>query len=272
MSGLRAPVVSGIGGGVATTTLAVALRAHDAGRVAAETADILACRGTLDSLRRVAAVLERLRVPSAGAPPVLAVTLDGARLPRGPVRARLELLDASAGAVVLLPHVPRWRTIADPLPEAAQLLVEPAERLPRPLRAYAAALRELAAAVAASGRLQSGPEPAHRTSAAGPAATRSPGSGPRNPIPAPTVAPRLPLPSRSAPPAGPTLPTGDRVTGEVPRVVGTFRPVVGSVSPAPAPAGAPPGTTEPVRRPRGVRIVPAAPRRPVSSDRIEQVG
>ena len=160
MSGLRAPVVSGVAGGVGVTTLAVALRAHDAGRAGVEAADILACRGTLDSLRRAAAVLER--PGGAPAPPVLAVTLDGARLPRGPVRARLELLDAAVSAVVLLPHVSRWRTTADPLPEVAQLLAEPAERLPRPLRAYAAALRELAAAVAASGRLRVGrpPDPA----------------------------------------------------------------------------------------------------------------
>jgi hypothetical protein len=87
---------------------------------------------------------------------VLAVTLAG-RAPRGPLRARLELLEPDAAALVLLPHVRRWCTLADPLAEAAQLLVEPAAQLPRPLRAYAAALRELVAAVAASGRLARDP-------------------------------------------------------------------------------------------------------------------
>jgi hypothetical protein len=309
VTGLRAPVVAGVAGGVGVTTLAVALRAHDSGRTAADTADILACRATLDSLRRVAAVLER---PPTGPPPVLAVTLDGPRLPRGPVRARLEVLEAAASAVVLLPHVPRWRTTADPLPEVGQLLVEPAERLPRPLRAYAAALRELAAAVAASGRLQAGFDPArgastaafdpaHRAGAAGfdpvrgarvagPAnqagaagpplhqgAIRPAGPGSRNPTSAPAGSLRRAVPIPSGASARPAVPrsdaptgaasTGAGPTGAAPRVVGAFRPVVGSVVHA-APA---PGPAEPVRRARGVRIVPASRPR-VSAERIEQVG
>jgi hypothetical protein len=256
VSGLRAPVVSGVAGGVGVTTLAVALRANDAGRAGAETADILACRGTLDSLRRAAAALER---PGASAPPVLAVTLDGSRLPRGPVRARLELLDAAVSAVVLLPHVPRWRTTADPLPEAAQLLVEPAERLPRPLRAYAAALRELAAAVAASGRLQGGP------------ATRAAGSGPGRerrlgPASPPTAAGR---PAREEASRRLRSPVGRPPDPGAPRVVGAFRPVVGSVVPA---APVVPRPAEPVRRGRGVQIVPAVSRPRASTERIEQVG
>jgi hypothetical protein len=257
VSGLRAPVVSGVAGGVGVTTLAVALRAHDAGRAGAEAADILACRGTLDSLHRVAAALER--PGGAPAPPVLAVTLDGARLPRGPVRARLELLDTAVTAVVLLPHVSRWRTTADPLPEVAQLLAEPAERLPRPLRAYAAALRELAAAVAASGRLRVGRPP-------DPAVPRTAGSGP--------AAPGAP---RAAAPAAPraTAPAAARGAATVlaPRVVGAFRPVVGSVvHAAPVVDRAVPRPAEPVRRSRGVRIVPAGTRPRASTERIEQVG
>jgi hypothetical protein len=155
VSGLRAPVVAGVAGGVGTTTVAVALRGHDGACERVDTADVLACRGTLDSLARAAAALEHA---GPGPRPVLAVTLDGARA-RGALRARLELLDA--GAIVVLPHVRRWRTLADPVAEAAILLREPVDRLPRPLRAYAAALRELAGAVATSGRL-------HRPSATAP--------------------------------------------------------------------------------------------------------
>jgi hypothetical protein len=146
---MRLPVVAGVGGGVGTTTVAVALRGHDAGRVAGTCPDILVCRATLDSLRRTAVVLD-----GAGPepPPVLAVTL-AARVPRRPLRAQLDLLEADAAALVLLPNVPRWCALVDPLAEAAQLLVEPAAQLPRPLRAYAAALRDLVTAVAATGRL-----------------------------------------------------------------------------------------------------------------------
>ena len=149
MTGLRAPVVAGVGGGVGTTALAVALRGIDGGRERVDTADILACRGTLDSLARAADALQH----AGPAPrPVLAVTLDGGRAP-GVLRARLELVAADT-AVVLLPHVRRWRTLADPVAEMSSLLRDPLDRLPRPLRAYAAALRVLAGAVATSGRLR----------------------------------------------------------------------------------------------------------------------
>jgi len=141
---------------VGTTTLAVALRGRDGGRERADTADVVACRGTLDSLARAADILESA---GPGPRPVVAVTLDGARA-RGAVRARLELLGSATGAVVLLPHVERWRTLADPVAEVASLLRQPVDRLPRPLRAYAAALRELAGAVATSGRLHPPPPPA----------------------------------------------------------------------------------------------------------------
>ena len=63
MTGMRAPVVAGVGGGVGTTTVAVGLRGHDAGRLAGlppgRWPDILVCRGTLDSVRRAAAAFLR---------------------------------------------------------------------------------------------------------------------------------------------------------------------------------------------------------------------
>ena len=81
MNGMRAPVVAGVGGGVGTTTVAVGLRGHDrgvTGRRSDGLPDILVCRGTLDSVRRAAAVLDEAGTEP---PPVLAVTLAG-RAPR----------------------------------------------------------------------------------------------------------------------------------------------------------------------------------------------
>ena len=157
-SGMRVPVVAGVGGGVGTTTVAVGLRGHDGGRVAGRRPDILVCRDTLDSVQRAAEVLD---AASPEPPPVLAVTLAGRAL-RGALRPRLELLEPDTAGLVLLPHVRRWSTLPDPLAEVARLLVDPADRLPRPVRAYAAALRELVAAVAASGRLGGDPVPPAR--------------------------------------------------------------------------------------------------------------
>ena len=167
VTAMRAPVVAGVGGGVGTTTVAAALRGHDAGRVTAGWPDILVCRGTLDSLSRAAAVLE---TADPEAFPVLAVTLDAARTTRRPIRAHLELLEPDLGALVVLPYVRRWATLGDPVAEAAHLLAAPADRLPRPLRMYAAALRELVEAVTASGRLDAAPDQPQR---------RRPGSGDR---------------------------------------------------------------------------------------------
>ncbi len=275
MTGLRAPVVAGVGGGVGTTTLAVALRGNDGGRAGVDVADVLACRGSLDSLRRATTVLERVGPAHAAARPVLAVTLDGRRAPRGSLLAHLELLEETASAVVLLPHVARWRTVGDPLQEAAHLLVEPVDRLPRPLRAYTTGLRELVAALTASGRLQAAPQQGRRAGSPGPAGAD----------PVVDHAGRAEAPGdvrrRSGPPPAPAA---------GPRVVGAFRPVVGPVSgastpvvgpvrsraaePAAEPAAGPAvePAAEPAPRRRGVRIVPVERRPAGLPERIEQVG
>jgi hypothetical protein len=178
VTAMRVPVVAGVGGGVGTTIVAAALRGHDAGRVTAGWPDILVCRGTLDSLRRAAAVLE---TADPDAFPVLAVTLDAARATRRPIRAHLERLEPDLGALVVLPCVRRWATLADPVAEAAHLLEEPADRLPRPLRAYAAALRELVEAVTASGRLDAAPDrPQRRRPGSDERDARHSGSGDRH--------------------------------------------------------------------------------------------
>jgi hypothetical protein len=147
--------------------------------------------------------------------------------------------------VVLLPHVDRWATVADPLAEVAELLVDPGPP-PRALRAYVDALRELAAAVTASGRLNAAPpDPAGRDRHPGDPRDRAPGAG--RP-PGPPVAPARPLVrAATAPPAAPPPRSGLRPVGLAPRVV----------------------TEQPPGR-RGVRVVAATPRR--AAGRIEQVG
>lgn len=287
MSGMRPPVVAGVGGGVGTTTVAVALRGRDAERGDAAAADILVCRGTLDSLRRAAALLDRA---APGPRPVLAVSLDGARVPRGPVRARLELLEPAAAAMVLLPHVRSWHTVADPLPEVARLLVDPPERVPRPVRAYAAALRELAAAVAASGRLHTAPAaPARAPRSDRPydASQQGGESGvvAGGPITAcPDGRPAVPGGAGGSGAAG--VAPGARGWGPAaPRIVGAFRPAEpphearwpSGRSTAPprgylwrSPGPAEPAGSGPVRR-VGVRVVAPTPRpapvRPHAADR-----
>ena len=296
---MRAPVVAGVGGGVGTTTVAVGLRGHDSGRVTGHrpdgSPDILVCRATLDSVRRAAAVLDE----AGTEPPVLAVTLAG-RVPRGPLRARLELLEPDAAALVLLPHVRRWCTLADPLAEAAQLLVEPVAQLPRPLRAYAAALRELVAAVAASGRLArdpiGDPDPLYSDDRH----TRRTGSAER-PVRQERSRPQVvgafrPVEDPTRQGAGPARPAA---TSALPA---QYRaPVVAAPTTSRAPTGGgtpPPGAGPPQRR-RGVRIVapdavvpdavvpdavppdavaPTGPQRPreyragAPAERVEQVG
>ena len=260
MSAMRAPVVAGVGGGVGTTTVAVGLRGHDSGRVSGHRPDgpldILVCRGTLDSVRRAAAVLDE----AGPEPPVLAVTLAG-RVPRGPLRARLELLEPDAAALVLLPHVRRWGTLTDPLAEAAQLLVEPVAQLPRPLRAYAAALRELVAAVAASGRLArdpiGDPDPPYSDDRH----TRRTGSAER-PARQERSRPQVvgafrPVGDPTRQGAGPARPAAVSAVSAAPVPAAQHRaPVVTAPTTSRPPTlGTPPPGTGPPQRRRGVRIV-----------------
>ncbi|GAA4695076.1 hypothetical protein GCM10023215_35960 [Pseudonocardia yuanmonensis] len=148
MTGFRPPSVAGVSGGVGTTTLALALHGRDSGTGAGAEADIVVCRSSAESLDRAVRIADL--VDPTAVPPVLAVTVDGAdrRHPE-----RLDELGPGWSAVVLLPHVGRWRGIVDPYREAAGLLGTPRERLPRALRPYLDAVARLARAVADSGRL-----------------------------------------------------------------------------------------------------------------------
>lgn len=175
MTGFRPPSVAGVSGGVGATTLALALHGHDGGTAAGIEADIVVCRSSAESLDRAVRIAD-LFDPMA-VPPVLAVTVDGAER-RHP--ERLDELGPGWAAVVLVPHVGRWRGIVDPYREAAGLLGSPRDRLPRALRPYLDAVTRLARAVADSGRLgRPAPTPRPPTSPPAVATLR------REPIPLP---------------------------------------------------------------------------------------
>lgn len=152
MRRLSAPRIGGVAGGVGTTTLATVLRAHDRGRDIEHGVDVLACRCTGDSLLQAAGVVSQLAAAEL-ARPVLAVTVDVPIPPRGPLRARLRMIEPQVSGLVVLPYVARWRELSDPLAEVAGLLDMPLEELPRPLRDYVLGARALAAAIVSSGQL-----------------------------------------------------------------------------------------------------------------------
>jgi hypothetical protein len=136
---MRQPRVAGVGGGVGTTTVALALRARDDARyLAGRPVDLLVCRTTTvsveDAWRAVAGAPE---------PPLLAVVADvpaGTRVPvlARPVRARLEQLEPLVSALVAVPFVRAWRSTEDPYAEASHVLRAPA--VPRALREFTDAM------------------------------------------------------------------------------------------------------------------------------------
>jgi hypothetical protein len=169
MSQLRAPRLAGVGGGVGTTTLATALRGYDRGRAADQGVEVLVARSTGGSLHQAATVIAWLASNSRPRP-VLAVVADQPAPIRGPLRARLRMIEPQVSALVVVPYVVHWRELTDPLREAARLSECPADQLPKALRGYGEALAGLAEAVLRSGLLTGArpggphtPPPANRT-------------------------------------------------------------------------------------------------------------
>ena len=166
---LEMPIVAGAGGGVGASTVASALGAVDAGLYrAGQPVHVLVCRLTMasigDAQRAIAAA------PTA---PVLAVVAD---IPRagltGGMRARLRMTEPLVPATVMLPYVSGWRDLADPWTAAATWQQDP--RVPRPMRAFVAAIQRLAAAVTPLLRPLAPPgPPAVAAQALAPAAVRS---------------------------------------------------------------------------------------------------
>lgn len=137
-------LVAGVAGGVGTTTVATGIAGVDRGVFTGRPVHVLVCRATGDSLVRAGRAAQL--VAAAGGRPVVAVTTADAAGPSRPVSARLRLLEPHAAAVVVLPFVRRWRELSVPLDEVRGLLTTPLTELPRPLRRFAAALRDLHAA------------------------------------------------------------------------------------------------------------------------------
>jgi hypothetical protein len=169
MSQLRAPRLAGVGGGVGTTTLATALRGYDRGRAADQGVEVLVARSTGGSLHQAATVIAWLASNSRPRP-VLAVVADQPAPIRGPLRARLRMIEPQVSALIVVPYVAHWRELTDPLLEAARLSECPADQLPKALRGYGEALAGLAEAVLRSGLLTGArpggphtPPPANRT-------------------------------------------------------------------------------------------------------------
>jgi hypothetical protein len=177
---------------VGTTTLATALRGYDQGRAVDHGVDVLVCRSTGASLHAAATAIARL-VAAGRRGPVLAVTADLPAPVRGPLRARLRMIEPQVSGLVLVPYVARWRELTDPLSEAARLSGHPVEQLPRALRGYGGAIARLAEAVLHSGLLQS----THDGQPTGPAVNRTTGPVPTGtgPLPAGTG----PLPAGTGP-------------------------------------------------------------------------
>ena len=139
---LEKPIVAGAGGGVGATAVASALGAVDAGLYrAGQPVHVLVCRLTMASIGDA-----QRAIAAAPAAPVLAVVAD---IPRagltGGMRARLRMTEPLVPATVMVPYVSGWRDLADPWTAAATWQQDP--RVPRPMRAFVAAIQRLAAAV-----------------------------------------------------------------------------------------------------------------------------
>ena len=201
MTALRPPVIAGITRGTGTSTVALALHGVDGGVWAGPEggADVLVADRS--AMRRLGSLGPR----PAGPRPVLAIVdvaggstwpggaqpgPDEAALTREAVLAALGPAAPCFARVVPVPPVPAVRTGAFPAPALAGLLACDAAHLDGPERLLAAALREIADALVAEGRLTTGrattphfvPAPPRRDPARGAA---PPASAPR-PIAHPT--------------------------------------------------------------------------------------
>ena len=136
------PAVVGVAGGVGTSTVAAALGGLDLGVFTGRRADVVVCRAT------VASVLRAGRVAALCGRPVVAVTAVDTGKPSSALRSRLALLEPHTAAVVVLPWVPQWRDLVDPLQQLHDQLAQPAGQLPRPVGGYVAGVAAIHAALA----------------------------------------------------------------------------------------------------------------------------
>lgn len=142
----RRPTIAGVAGGVGTTTVATAIGGIDSGVFTGGPVDILVCRASGDSLVRAGRAAQ-LIAADRHTRPLLVVTAADVSVPCRPVSSRLRLLEPHTRALLVAPYVRRWTQLSVPLDEVAGLLDRPLTDLPRVLRRYALAMRELCAAV-----------------------------------------------------------------------------------------------------------------------------
>ena len=136
------PSVAGVSGGVGTTTLAAAINGIDRGVFVGRPIDVLVCRGTVESLQR-AGRAAHLQADASGHRPLLAVTATDLRGLSRNVSAQMRLTSAYASHVVTVPLVRRWQESTTYLHDARSILTGRPAELPRPLRGYARAARDI---------------------------------------------------------------------------------------------------------------------------------
>jgi hypothetical protein len=169
-----------VAGGVGTTTIAFAVSGEDRGVYTGGPAEVLVCHATGESVVKAAAGA-RLVAEATGQAPVLVVTAVGRGGPSRAVRARLGLIVPHVPAVVLVPHVPRWREIDGHLDELRAALTAHALRdVPRPLRRFVSAVSDIRHAVHAFRGPAAPPVPA---GAASPPSSSTRGAAHRSPTP-----------------------------------------------------------------------------------------
>lgn len=139
---MRAPLVCGVAGGVGTTTIVAGLQARDLGVYRSGPVDIVVCRSTSTSVAAAHRVVNT--VPGK---PVLVVVPDGPLRTPAAARARLTMVGPHITALVAMPYVQRWREIDTALEQAGLVLRVPPEQVPKWLRPWLAALKQIVDAV-----------------------------------------------------------------------------------------------------------------------------
>ncbi|SDG76567.1 hypothetical protein SAMN05216377_11511 [Pseudonocardia oroxyli] len=139
MSSAQPPHIAGVAGGVGVTTIAHALRGHDAGVHRGQPVQVLVCRATSESLIRAAHIIGRLDHQ-----PILAVSCTDSGRPGRTVMTRMQLIAPHTARTVLLPHVDHWRALSRPLDAVRDVVDAPRRELGRQARRWAEAVEQIA--------------------------------------------------------------------------------------------------------------------------------
>lgn len=135
------PYVAGVLGGVGTTLIAQALQGVDCGIYGAgRPVHVLVCRSTVHSLHAAQCALQ-----ATPAKPVLAVVDDvpGAASWGANTANKVTVTGPYAASIVRVPLVPDWREVQSPHALARSVLAEAEQDLPKGVRTFAHALRDL---------------------------------------------------------------------------------------------------------------------------------